>query len=397
MKKNIPLLIINSHPIQYFAPLYRQLAVDPAFDVTVLYCSTHGLSGEVDHQFGTSVQWDVPLLDGYKHEFLPNIAPNPSIHGFWGLINVAVIKHLWQAPKGIVIINGWASAVCLLTIFFANLFGHKVCMRTDSSNLVEQRRSARQLRLRHWVLGRGLFRFIDHFLYIGEQNRAFYSFYDVPDHKLIYCPFAVDNDRFRQQYHMLKAQRRELRQRLGIAPNNHVVVFSGKYLPNKRPLDLLKAVHQLQRTDVSVVLLGEGISRAELTSFVQQHAMPNVLMTGFVNQSVIGQYYAAADIYVMCSTVETWGLSTNEAMNFGLPIVLSDTIGCVSDLVKEGVNGYSYPCGNVDQLAHRLAEIMALSTQERAMMGNASLALVDEFSYTQTVQSLKAVLHPTSL
>ncbi|MBO0934970.1 glycosyltransferase family 4 protein [Fibrella sp. HMF5335] len=397
IKTAIHLLIVNTHPIQYFAPLYRELAADTAFDVTVLYCSRHGLSGEVDRQFGTAVQWDIPLLDGYTHAFLSNQSPRPSIHGFWGLFNLSVIRWLWQAPKGVVIINGWASATCWLTILFGRLFGHTVCMRADSSNVVEQQKSPHRIQLRRWVLERGLFPMINYFLYIGQQNRAFYQFFGVAQKKLIHGPFSVDNSRFQQQYQLLKPQRMALREAFGLSPDHFVIVFSGKYLPNKRPLDLLKAVHQLQRPNVAVVLVGEGSARNELAAFVQAHHMDHVLLTGFVNQSVIGQYYAVADAYAMCSTIETWGLSTNEAMNFGLPVVLSDTIGCVADLVQEGVNGYTYPCGDVGQLADRLARLMDMPPCQRQAMGQASLTLINQYGYAKTVDSLKAALHPTRL
>ncbi|MBO0952323.1 glycosyltransferase family 4 protein [Fibrella forsythiae] len=397
LSKPVSLLVINSHPIQYFAPLYRRLAADPAFDVTVLYCSQHGLTGEVDKQFGRSVKWDIPLLDGYRYEFLSNQSPNPSIHGFWGLLNLSTIKRLWRAPKSVVIVNGWASAVCYVAILSAWLFGHTVCMRGDSSHVVEQQRPRSQLKKRQWWLGRGLFRFIDYFLYIGQQNKTFYQFYGVQEARLIYCPFAVDNDRFRAQYHVLKPQRTQLRKRLGIAPDHLVVLFSGKYLPNKRPLDILQAVQQLHRSDVSVVLLGEGESRRELTEFIAQHTMTNVLLTGFVNQSVIGEYYAASDVYIMCSTIETWGLSTNEAMNFGVPVLLADTIGCVVDLVQEGVNGYSYPCGDISKLSNRLAQLLDMPAEQRTRMGEASLRLIDQYGYDKTVQALKKAFCPSQL
>ncbi|RYF77385.1 MAG: glycosyltransferase [Cytophagaceae bacterium] len=313
------------------------------------------------------------------------------------MLNISVVGRLWRAPKSIVIINGWATAVCYLAILSAWLFGHTVCMRGDSSNVVEQRRPKSQLKKRQLYLGRGLFQFIDHFLYIGQQNRAFYEFYGVKTARLIHCPFAVDNERFRAQYNELKPQRTQLRKRLGIAPDQLVVLFSGKYLPNKRPLDLLRAVQQLHRSDVSVVLLGEGESRRELTEFVIQHGMSDVLLTGFVNQSMIGEYYAASDVYVMCSTIETWGLSTNEAMNFGVPVVLSDTIGCVADLVQESVNGYSYPCGDIAKLTDRLARLLDMPVEQRTEMGQASLRLVDQYSYEATVQALKKAFYPSHL
>ena len=391
-------LIVNSHPIQYFAPLYREMAATPGFDVMVLYCSRHGLGGELDRQFGTTVQWDVPMLDGYQHVFLSNQAPRPSIYGFWGLVNLSVIGALWRAERSVVVVYGWAYAVCWITIFFARLFGHTVCLRAESPINLERRKSAGQQRLRQWVLGRGLFRLVNRFLYIGEQNKAFYHYFGVTDRQLIFCPYSVDNTRFKQQANTLLPKRNELRQQLGIAPDQCVLLYSGKYVPKKRPLDLLKAVQQLARPSITVILMGDGELRTELTTFIHNQQLTSVLLTGFVNQSAIGTYYAAADVFVMCSDeAETWGLSTNEAMNFGLPVILSDAIGCADDLVKPGQNGYRYPCGSITELADTLARLVDLPTAARRRMGSASRTYIAEYSYAQTIDNLRLAFIPADL
>ncbi len=391
-------LIVNSHPIQYFAPLYRNMAATPSFDVTVLYCSRHGLGGELDRQFGTTVQWDVPLLEGYRHVFLSNQSPRPSIYGFWGLLNLSVIVQLWRAERSVVVVYGWAYAVCWITIFFARLFGHTVCLRAESPLNLERYKSPNQQRLRRWVLGRGLFRLVNRFLYLGAQNKAFYQHFGVADNQLIFGPYSVDNTRFQQQAALLRSDRDRIRQQLGILPNECVLLYSGKYVPKKRPLDLLRAVQRLARPNIMVVLMGDGELRPELTAFIQEHAMPSVLLTGFVNQSSIGMYYTAADVFVMCSNeAETWGLSTNEAMNFNLPVVLSDAIGCADDLVQPGKNGYRYPCGNIEELARALARVVDCPADERRRMGEASRERVSHYSYGQTIDNLRIAFSPISI
>jgi glycosyltransferase involved in cell wall biosynthesis len=81
---------------------------------------------------------------------------------------------------------------------------------------------------------------------------------------------------------------------------------------------------------------------------------------GFVNQSQVGRYYAAADCLVLPSAWgETWGLVVNEALQFGLPVVVSSRVGCHPDLVVEGETGYVFTAGSVESLAERLAAIAA--------------------------------------
>ncbi|ARK11362.1 glycosyltransferase family 4 protein [Fibrella sp. ES10-3-2-2] len=396
--QSIPLLIINSHPIQYFAPLYRHLAADPAFSVTVLYGSRHGLSGETDKQFGQAVQWNIPLLDGYTHKFLSNQSPSPSIYGFWGLLNLSVLLHIWRAPrKSIVIVHGWAYALCWIAISFARLSGHTVCLRGESPQKLEQRKSGWRQQLRKRLLSRGLFPLINYFLYIGQQNRLFYQGMGVKSAKLLFCPYAVDNDRFQHYVASLATSKSDIRTRLKLPADGLVILSAGKYIAKKRPMDLLRAFASLHRPNITLVLVGDGHLRAELTQYIHEQALQSVYLTGFINQAEIGAYYAAADLYVMCSTEEeTWGLSTNEAMNFRLPLVLSDAIGCAADLVREGINGYSYPCGDIEQLTDRLSRILAMTAAERQQMGDASLALINQYSYHQTGESLKSAFRTLS-
>ena len=82
MKKN--LFFINTHPIQYFAPLYKFIESKNYFNQKIFFLSDHGVSGEFDKEFNSSFKWDIPILDGYKFEFLKNNSFNPGVYkGFF--------------------------------------------------------------------------------------------------------------------------------------------------------------------------------------------------------------------------------------------------------------------------------------------------------------------------
>lgn len=382
-----PILVVNSHPIQYFAPLYRQLSA--TIPLTVLYCSRHGLGGEVDRQFGTPVKWDISLLEGYTYKFLSNQSIKPSIYSFWGLFNLSVIKELWQAPESIVLVHGWGYSVCWVAIIFAKLFGHTVCLRGESPVRLELRKSQCTQRVRKFLLGRGLFKFIDHFLYIGQQNKKFYEHMAVRSEQLIFCPYAVDNERFQKQALQLHVDQPILRRQINVPVDAFVILYSGKYINKKRPLDLLRAFDQLAAPNKLLILMGDGILRNELEQYIADHGLKNVLLTGFVNQRTIVNYYAVADAYVMCSDEEeTWGLSTNEAMNFSLPVVLTKTVGCADDLLLENQNGYGVTCGDLQGLTHALHKLYSNTPLARQQMGKRSSEHIQQYSYTQVVQSL---------
>jgi glycosyltransferase involved in cell wall biosynthesis len=394
MKKR--LIFLYSHPIQYVAPLMRHLAQSPHFEVLVLYCSDHGARAYQDKEFNQEIKWDIPLLDGYKSIVLKNNNRKGGMHrGFFGLRNVEVLRVLQQQPPSYIIVHGWNYVTHLLTLLSAKRYGHTICLRAESPMSHEQQYSTLKSRLRTFVFHRLLFPRLDYFLYIGKQNKAFYQHYGVPESKLIFAPYAIDNERFSQAHTIYKYQKRDLRTAVTLIPDLPVILFCGKYIEKKRPMDLLRAFAQLPIHKAQLVLVGEGVLRSELESFIAEHHIANVTLTGFVNQTEIVKFYATADIFVMCSAEgETWGLSANEAMNFQLPLVLSNLTGSSDDLVENGVNGFSFATGDVTALHDCLLRLLEKSADERTAMGTVSQRIVQEYSFSTIERELHQALHP---
>jgi glycosyltransferase involved in cell wall biosynthesis len=390
---NKVLLFVTTHPVQYYAPLFQQLA--QALPLKVYYASDESIRGSFDKEFGTQIRWDLPLLEGYESHFLRNYSWKPSLfNGFFGLMNLGILGVLRKAPRSsLVVVHGWNYFYLLLGIVGAKVLGHRVAVRGDNPYMQEVRKGGKLRLVKKWLLGKGLFRFIDHFLYVGEENRKFYAYYGVPEAKLHFSPHAVDNARFQVAYKEWKPQKLQLRENLGIPVSDKVLLCVAKYIPKKNPMDLLEAFARLNRQDISLVMVGEGSLRPEMEVFIETKGMhKKVLLTGFVNQQDMGKYYALADVLVMASGMgETWGLAINEGMNFALPLLVSDLCGCHPDLVREGENGYVFPTGDVQCLSHLIDKLL-IYPQKLDDMGQVSAHLITSYSYQKTVESLKALL-----
>jgi len=137
--------------------------------------------------------------------------------------------------------------------------------------------------------------------------------------------------------------------------------------------------------------MGEGNLRPAMENYIREnHMQEKVLLTGFINQQEVATYYAAANAFVMCSDYgETWGLSVNEAMNFSLPVLLSDRCGCAADLVKEGENGFVFPAGNIDTLTIALRSMINSSPEQLNIMGKKSLQKVNDHSFSAIANALQ--------
>ena len=390
--KQFNIIFLVSHPIQYFAPMYRAIYEREPFSGCVWYCSGHGLKGEWDQEFGTEVKWDIPVLQGYPYRFLKNHARRPSIYRFGGLINLGLIKALYRAPRSILVVHGWNYISHLLVVFFGRLFGHRVCLRAESPLSHEQNKKGIKKIIRRFFLKGFLFPLVHYFLYIGKQNKAFYLHFGVKEARLIFTPYAVDNDRFHEASHRLKNEGENLRKELGLPLDKKIILFSGKYIPKKRPMDLLQAFAKTGNCDAALVFMGEGTLRTEMEQFIKANELKDVYLTGFINQSEVVKYYALADLFVMCSEYgETWGLSTNEAMNFSLPLLLSDLTGSANDLVVPNANGEVFKTGSVDELAQKLHQMLTLPDRQLKNMGRFSRQHIQKYSYEQIINGIKTV------
>jgi glycosyltransferase involved in cell wall biosynthesis len=133
--------------------------------------------------------------------------------------------------------------------------------------------------------------------------------------------------------------------------------------------------------DARAVFIGDGEERSEILARASRADIAAfVSIAGFVNQAELPAWYAAADSLVLPSDArETWGLVVNEAMAAGLPVIVSEAAGCSPDLVREGQNGFIYPCGDVPALTDRLAAIAALGEDGRRAFGTRSREIVEAF------------------
>ena len=134
-----------------------------------------------------------------------------------------------------------------------------------------------------------------------------------------------------------------------------IMLAVGKLVPVKDPVVLVRAFARVaHRISCHLVFCGDGPLKSEIEDLSNRLAPGRVTVTGFVNQTEIGAWYSSADLLVLPSRSETWGLVVNEAMNFGLPAVVSDQAGCAADLVVQGRTGAVFHAGDVDDLVQKL-------------------------------------------
>lgn len=379
-----------SHPVQYQAPWYRALA--KIADLWVFFSHRVTADEQGAAGFGVAFDWDVPLLDGYEHEWLPNVAARPAVDRFRGCDTPSIADRLTAGRFDAVVVNGWQLLSYWQAVRAANHQRIPVFVRGDS-HLSTERRAATRVAKR--VAYPRLLRAFDGYLAVGQRNRDYYRHYGVPDDRIWPAPHCVDNVFFARSAAAARAADMSPRRLFGIADNAAVFLLAAKLIEMKRPLDFIQALAAARSAGASVrgLVAGDGPLRAEMEAHARRAGVP-CTFAGFLNQQQIGAAYAAADALVLPSDGrETWGLVVNEAMASGLPAIVSEAAGCVPDLVVDGRTGFAFPRGDVATLTRRMIETADRSYA--AALGRAAAAHIDAYSPAAAAQGVVAAVEGT--
>ena len=322
------------HPIQYHAPLYQRLASRGRVQLDVLFLRDTGSRLDVDPGFGVPVAWDIDLLSGYEHSFLAGSRQRAGRSGAIGRL----VR--WLRSHEVVVISGYSDPWMLFAAAACRTVGVPFLLRGMAAPQGFSTGIRRRVR---YGIARTVVSSSAGGLALGELNRAFYVKYGAP--RIFFTPNSVDNERFARTPVI---GRSELLARWGLDDTAPVIMFCGKLFPRKRPLDLVAAVNSLGQ-EVTTIFVGDGVLADRVRALLRPG---RGVVTGFVNQVDLPPYYHAADILVLPSYEEPWGMVVNEAMATGALPVVSDRVGAGPDLV-DGI-GEVFPCGDVTALTEAL-------------------------------------------
>jgi glycosyltransferase involved in cell wall biosynthesis len=384
--------IVTSHPIQYQVPLFRAIANQPDIDLTVFFGSNHGIAaGKIDQGFGKAFAWDISLLDGYKHIFLNNSKPGMEVSD-WRLDGPDMKTYFSSERYDAVLVFGWSKVLFWQAMWWARKYSIPLILRGESNLNHAQ---SWYVKAAKKVLFPLLFKQFRAFLSIGKLNSELYRRFGVPDEAIFLAPYCVDNDFFSERAVAQTLNARQLRRDLGIRDDDTVFLFTAKFIDRKRPLDLIAAATKNRVDSRShVILVGDGALMDACRDEIAANKLTNVHLVGFKNQTELPAFYAAADVLVLPSEYETWGLVVNEAMACGLPCIVSDTCGAAADMILEEKTGFTYPMGKVELLA-KLMVFMVNNKEDRLLMGRYAASFVQNFSVASTVSALQNALRFT--
>jgi glycosyltransferase involved in cell wall biosynthesis len=324
-------------------------------DLHVLFAHRATKADQAAAGFNVGFDWDIDLTSGYESTFLANVARQQGLENFGGCDTPEIGAAVRRLSPDVALLMGWHLKCYWQAIWACRSTGTPVMVRGDSH--LDTPRGVVKRASKALIYPIAL-RVFDAALYVGEQSRRYWAHYGYPAHRMFFSPHCVDNAWFAAR--ATEQARDALRAAHGISPNAKVALFAGKLVPFKRPLDLVSAASILrwEGQEVSVLVAGAGPLEAQMVETGASSGVP-LVMLGFCNQSMMPAAFAAADFLVLPSAGhETWGLVANEALACGKPIIVSDACGCAADLAADGVAGAVFRCGNVEELAAALWQLI---------------------------------------
>jgi glycosyltransferase involved in cell wall biosynthesis len=150
------------------------------------------------------------------------------------------------------------------------------------------------------------------------------------------------------------------------------VLYSGQLIKRKGVDLLIQAFAQIsdQVPELRLQLLGTGPALNVLMGMIPFGLRDRIHFLGFQQPAALPEIFAAADMFVLPSRHDGWGVVVNEALGAGLPIIVSDRVGA-RDLVENGRNGFITIAGDIDSLASALLEL-GRSSDLRKSFGRSS-------------------------
>lgn len=356
--------IVSPYRIPVFGALARELGDD--FDVL---CLARG-EGNRDWRFDPSIlPFRVSVLPGVQFR---GRRPDRFIH-----LNAGLLAAFARRRPDVVVMLGFDQPALLEAFAVAPLFGAKVVLWSGAHARSVQSTSRVVAGLRRFAVQRS-----DAFLTYGTAATEYLVAQGAPADRIVTGRNAVDVGMFRREPHLEAAK--ALRTRLGL-DGKVVLLYVGQLIARKGLDTVIAALADVP--EVHLVAVGAGPDRAELEALAWRHCSGRAHFAGSVPYAELPAWYAAADVAVMPSRVEVWGLVLNEAMAAGLPVLSSRTAGATRDLVEDGIHGFAIDPDDPHDVARRL-RTLADDPELRARAGRASAQRMEQVTTDAYARSL---------
>lgn len=348
----------------YMIPRLNSVANAELFDFDVFFMAETE-SNRLWNVYKGKIKFNYRVLKGFQFA----LGEERIIH-----VNFGLASRLLKRRYDLLVIGSYYQPAALQALFLSKLLKTETMLGIDGSFYYKKHEK--------WLLKemkRLIIRSCSGFLVSGKAAFNYVEDLGANPKRIFVAPFPAEHDYFHKEFIRLNPYKKEIKRKKRFPPL--VILYSGQFIPRKGVLILLQAYAQLQRQmkDIGLVLIGNGPERKKYENYCETNKIDNVYFEGFVQKEALPEYYTAADIFVLPTLSDPWGLVINEAMAFGLPVISTNAAGVTYDLVKNGVNGFVVCAGDADSLYIALKRLCD-DPRLRKKMGQESLIIIQDYT-----------------
>lgn len=361
----------------YKEAMLREMA--KLMDLKVYYCA----------QIEKERDWSVKFSNTYNYEILPGKTyrlGKRNLH-----FNPGLPARVKQDGIEVMIIGEWANPTVILAPFWLRMEGIPRLLWSGSTAL-----EAAPVRALTDPFKRLIISQYQGYITYTTKAAEYVHALGAPKDKITVAPVTIDTDYFSAASRQLRKEpgRAALRLRHGIAENEIAVIFVGQMIYRKGVDLLIEAVQSLNDPRVKVILAGSGPEREHFEALAAQTGKTGqFVFKGHCTQQELVELYVAGDLFTLPSRKEPSGNVINEAMTVGLPVIISDQIGC--DCVTDGSTGFIFTSENVPSYADAFRKLLADADKRREMGKQAVIDIQQGFSIQQEAYQFASALDKT--
>jgi glycosyltransferase involved in cell wall biosynthesis len=361
-----------NHPTQFEGPFFQYVARESEHLMHIIYTDSHRLNNNFDPELKMDISWGIDLLSGYSNECMPRCN---RIH--W------LLNHLQRQKYDLLIINGYSRSEYIIAAILARLMGIPAALRLDSVQFGDISTTKRLVKRLLFLI---LERLYSHFFAIGSLTVEYLQGHGICEDHISLFSYVVDTNYFKEKSNVSDKSKEILKRRYHLPEQSTVVVSVTKFNEREAPWDLLKAFCEMPNENLYLLLVGDGNQRTALEQYVQAYPESHVIFTGYVPYPELPALYGIADVFVHPACYEPWGVSVQEALACGLPVITSSRVGAGYDLIEAGKNGFIYEAGNAADLKDKLMRL--LQTFRREEVRNENERILSRWDYATTWRNI---------
>lgn len=362
------ILFLVKKAAQFDVPLFQYIcSLNDEVAFTVLYIENPSELSS-DKELGTTSKWGIDLVNNYNWHCLDK----PG--------TLEIEQFVKQMAPDIIITNGYQNVYKSYIDIFKRL-NIPLALRIDSvlSGKSGLSKLARKMTMAYQ------YRYFKTFMTTGKKGFEYLDYIGIKKHQQSWFPYCIDNDFFASP-----AYNKEWLETNKIDTDSITITGVCKFIERENPLDLLRSFIAINRTDLQLLMVGDGHLRNEMEALAAKHAHLKIIFPGYVNYRELPFVYSISDVFVHPAIDEPWGVSVQEAMAGGCAVIASTGVGSGYDLIEPNKNGFIYEAGNVPELTEKIIKTIEL---DKSSVLPTNKKILAGWNYEKVWHSIKMTCH----